>query len=50
MAHEEAGACLGRKEGGVCVPEEVVTGAGRVERSAFKSNGDCAKGGVGDAL
>jgi hypothetical protein len=50
VAHEEAGAWSGSKRGGVCVPEEVVPGAGRVERSAFKSNGDCAKGGIGDAL
>lgn len=50
MAHEEAGAWSGSKGEGVCVPEEVVAGAGRVERSAFKSNGDCAKGGTGDAL
>ena len=46
MAHEEAGAWSGSKEEGVCVPEEVVAGAGRVDRSAFKSNGDCAKGGI----
>jgi hypothetical protein len=50
MAHEGAGAWSGSKEKGVCVPEEVVAGAGRVERSAFKSNVDCAKGGIGDAL
>ncbi len=50
MAHEEAGAWSGSKGEGVCVLEEVVAGAGRVERSAFKSNGDCAKGGIGVAL
>jgi hypothetical protein len=50
MAHEGAGAWSGSREEGECVPEEVVAGAGRVERSAFKSNGDCAKGGIGDAL
>ena len=50
MAHEEAGAWSGSKGERVCVPEEEVAGAGRAERSAFKSNGDCAKGGIGDAL
>jgi hypothetical protein len=50
VAHEEAGAWPGSKGEGVCVSEEVVAGAGRVERSAFKSNDDCAKGGNGDAL
>ena len=50
IAHEEAGAWSGSNGEGVCVPEEVVAGAGRVERSAFKSNGDCAKGEIGDAL
>lgn len=50
MAHEEAGAWTGSKGEEVCVPEEAVSGAGRVERSAFKSNGDCAKGGIGDAF
>jgi hypothetical protein len=49
MAHEGTGAWSGGKEE-VCVSEKVVAGAGRVERSAFKSNGDCAKGGIGDAL
>jgi hypothetical protein len=50
VAHEGAGAWSGSKGEGVCVPEEVVAGVGRVERSAFKSNGDCVKGGIGDAL
>lgn len=50
MAHEEADFWSGSKEEGVGVPEEAVAGAGRVERSAFKSNGDCATGGIGDAL
>lgn len=50
MAHEEAGTWSESKEEGVCVLEEVVTGAGRVEQSAFKSNGDCAMGGIVDAL
>jgi hypothetical protein len=44
LAHEEAGAWSGSKVEGVCVPEEVVAGAGRVERSVFKSKGDWAKG------
>jgi len=50
MAHEDAGPWSGSKGEGKCVAEEVDAGAGRVERSAFKSNGDCAKGGIGDAL
>jgi hypothetical protein len=50
MAHEGAGAWSGSEGEKVCVPEEVVAGVGRVERSAFKSNGDCAKEGNGDAV
>ena len=50
VAHEEVGAWSGSKGEGVCVRGEVVPGAGRVERSAFKLNGDCAKGGIGDSL
>ena len=50
VAHEEADAWSGSKGKEVCVPEEVVAGAGRVERSTSKSNGDCAEGGIGDAL
>ncbi len=50
VAHEVAGAWSGSKGEGVCVPEEVVAGAGRDERSAVKSNGDCAMGGIGDTV
>ena len=50
VAHEEAGAWSGSKEVGVCVPEKVAADAGRVERSAFKSNGNCTKGEIEDAL
>ena len=50
VAHEEAGAWSGSKGEGVCVPEDVVAGAGSVERSAFRSNGDCVKEGIGDVV
>ena len=50
MAHDETGAWSGSKGEGVCISEKEVGAAGGAERSAFKSNGDCAKGGIGDTL
>jgi len=50
VAHEEVGARPAKEGEGVNVLVELAEGAGRDERSAAKSNGDCAIGGAGDTL
>ena len=50
VAHEEVGAWAANGAEGVNLLVELGDGAGRDERSAARSNGDCAIGGAGDTL
>jgi len=50
VAHEEVGARPAKEEEGGNVLVELADGAGRDERIAARSNGDCAIGGAGDTL
>ena len=50
MAHEEAGAWSRKEWEGENVLVELKEGAGRDERSAARSNGDCDVGEAGDML
>ena len=50
VAHEGVGAWSAKEGEGVNILVELVDSAGRDERSAARSNGDCAIGGAGDKL